>query len=107
MIKEIQEVKLALKMDGQYCAFHECCVKPIYDFTNDKVLEYLYAEDFYAEDEDGEDEDEDGEEIEDVFDVNNREKIINFIENYSYEGDGDDFKIVDGYLIDGEYYYKF
>lgn len=95
MIKEIQQVKLALKMDGEYCAFRECCVKPIYDFTNDKVLK-----DFCAEDEEGE-------EIEDVFDVNNREKIINYIENYSYEGDGDDFTIVDGYLIDGEYYYHF
>lgn len=94
MVKEIQKVKLALRMDGQYCSFNECSIIPIYDYTNDKILK-----DFYAVNEQGE-------EIEDVFDIKNREQVINYIENYEYQGDGDDFNIVDGYLIDGEYYHR-
>jgi len=72
--KEVQKVEVAVRMSGDYAAFHEISIRKLWDYTNDVKLCF-----------------DDKEEVEEALEE-------------GHDGEYSDTQMVSGVLVDGKYY---
>lgn len=75
-VKELtaQRVEVAVRISGDYCAFHEASIYVLYDYTNDKSIGY-----------------------------NTKEDVEELLEE-GHDGDYSDTQMFSGVLVNGKYY---
>ncbi len=76
MEKEIQKVNVAVRVSGDYAAWHELSISLLWDYTNDKKLGY-----------------------------NSKEEVDEKLE-IGHDGEYSDCEMKSAVLVDGEYYIK-